>query len=65
MLSCFWSSVAKWFHKWGNHGGNSDVLGGSLPAGRRGHGLKKCPRYPIVSLSAAYRRRFTNCYFSL
>ncbi|MGI9460945.1 MAG: hypothetical protein ACR2NF_13175, partial [Pirellulales bacterium] len=27
-----------------NYGGNSDVLGGLLPAGRRGHGLVKCPR---------------------
>jgi len=41
MFGCFWFSVVKWFSKWGNHGGNSGVLGGLLVAGRLGQGLDK------------------------
>ena len=41
MVGCFWSSAVKCFHKWGNHGGNSDVLGASQAPGSLGRGLGK------------------------
>lgn len=40
-VGCFWSSAVKWFHKWGNHGGNSDVLGGSQATGSLSQGPGK------------------------
>ena len=41
MVGCFWSSAVKCFHKWGNHGGNSDVLGASQAPGSLGQGPGK------------------------
>jgi len=32
LFGSFCSSAGEWFHKWGNHGENSDVPRGSLPS---------------------------------